>query len=105
MTNPWSLPQSYSLHWRFCQYKISATTSVHIQAASQLVKSSSPKVIDIASGAGEPGISLAKHFTSGSILITDLAPGMVQQAKKMSADAEVKNVRYGPLRVSRHTCI
>ncbi len=79
-----------------CYREIHTTASFHVQGASQVVKSSSPKVIDVASGAGEPGISLAKHFTSGNILITDIAPGMVEQAKKMCAGADVKNVRYKP---------
>jgi len=55
---------------------------------------SSPKIIDIASGAGEPGISLAKHFPSGNVLITDIAPGMVETAKKMAIEAGVNNTRY-----------
>ena len=79
------------------RYKAHSKTCAYIQGASQVVKSSSPKVIDVASGAGEPGISLAKHFTSGNILITDIAPGMVEQAKKMCANADVKNVRYRQL--------
>ena len=87
------------------RYEVPATFPVYTQVASHSVKSSSPKVIDIASGAGEPGISLAKHFSSGSILITDIAPGMVEQAKKMCAEADVKNVRYGPSHMSCFACI
>ena len=53
----------------------------------------SPNCIDIASGAGEPGISLAKQYPSGTFLITDIAPGMVKQAAKQAAEAGVKNAR------------
>lgn len=53
----------------------------------------SPKCIDIASGAGEPGISLAKQYPSGTVLITDIAPGMVKQAAKQAAEAGIKNAR------------
>ena len=62
------------------------------QAAS-LISTSSPRIIDIASGAGEPGITLAKQFPLGSILITDIAPGMIDEAKRQCADAGVHNTR------------
>ena len=58
------------------------------------MNTSSPKMIDIASGAGEPGIPLAKQFPSGNVLITDIAPGMVETAKKMAIEAGVNNTRY-----------
>ena len=87
------------------QYQASIIIFFSLQDASHVVKSSSPKVIDIASGAGEPGISLAKHFSSGTILITDIAPGMVEQAKKMCAEADVKNVRCSPPHMSRAACV
>ena len=70
-------------------HKVNVCTS---QAAS-LISSSSPRIIDIASGAGEQGITLAKQFPSGSIVITDIAPGMIDEAKRQCADAGVQNTR------------
>jgi ubiquinone/menaquinone biosynthesis C-methylase UbiE len=65
--------------------------------ADSLISTSCPRIIDIASGAGEPGITLAKKFPSGSILITDIAPGMISEAKRQCADAGVHNTRCGLL--------
>ena len=64
----------------------------------------SPKCIDVASGAGEPGISLAKQYPSGTFIITDIAPGMVEQAAKQAAEAGVKNARCEALAAKSNLC-
>ena len=77
---------------------------LHLQAAKTLISVSNPVCIDIASGAGEPGISLAKQYPSGTFLITDIAPGMVRQAAKQAAEAGVKNARCAALAAGVGIC-
>ena len=79
-----------------CYREIHTTASFHVQGASQVVKSSSPKVIDVAVARGSLAFPSPSISPSGNILITDIAPGMVEQATKMCAGAVVKNVRYKP---------
>lgn len=66
------------------------------QAITTNAASPTPSIVDVASGSGEPGISLAKLFPSGKVLITDIAPGMIEQAKKRCAQACIGNTRYIP---------
>jgi 2-polyprenyl-3-methyl-5-hydroxy-6-metoxy-1,4-benzoquinol methylase len=60
---------------------------------SQALKMSSPQILDVAAGSGEPGISLAKLYSSGSVTITDIAEGMVVQAQSRAKAQGVANAR------------
>ena len=48
--------------------------------------------LDIASGTGEPGLTIARLAPNGSVVLTDLAPEMVQIAERRAAALGVTNV-------------
>jgi ubiquinone/menaquinone biosynthesis C-methylase UbiE len=49
-------------------------------------------VLDIAAGTGEPGLTIAGKVTSGRVIITDLAEGMLQVADENAAKKGLTNV-------------
>ena len=53
----------------------------------------SPSILDLATGPGEPGTSLAKKFPSGTLTLSDIAPDMVEKAKAFIASEGVLNVK------------
>lgn len=52
-----------------------------------------PKILDLATGPGEPGTLLSKRFPQGDILLTDISPDMVEKAKEMISMSGVQNAR------------
>lgn len=48
--------------------------------------------LDIASGTGEPGLSIAKLAPHGSVLLTDLAPQMLEVAARRAEEQGLGNV-------------
>ena len=62
------------------------------ETARELVKGS-PQILDIASGTGEPGISLARQYPNGSVTMTDLAEGMIAGAKGRASRLSIANAR------------
>ncbi|MEO8588967.1 MAG: methyltransferase domain-containing protein [Flavobacteriales bacterium] len=57
-----------------------------------LAPSGAQRVLDIAAGTGEPGLSIAKMIPGGKVVITDLAEGMLQVAAEKAALAGLPNV-------------
>eukprot|EP00798_Chlamydomonas_sp_ICE-L_P028615 gene28615-31785_t len=51
---------------------------VEVLAAVKGVES--PKILDVASGMGEPALSIAKALPNSSVLATDVSPDMIQKA-------------------------
>lgn len=49
-------------------------------------------VLDIASGTGEPGLTIATMLTNGRVVITDLATDMVDIARENAINRGIKNV-------------
>lgn len=52
------------------------------------------RVLDIAAGTGEPGIRIAKRIPGGTVVITDLAEGMLQVAVEKAAREGLTNVEF-----------
>ena len=52
------------------------------------------RVLDIAAGTGEPGLSIARHLHGGTVTITDLAEGMLQVAAEKAAREGLTNVEF-----------
>jgi ubiquinone/menaquinone biosynthesis C-methylase UbiE len=50
-------------------------------------------VLDVASGTGEPGLTIATMLTTGSVIITDLADHMVDIARENAMNKGIKNVQ------------
>lgn len=53
-------------------------------------------VLDIAAGTGEPGLSMAPMLSSGKVVLTDLADGMLQVARDKAAASGLANVEFQP---------
>src|SRR5437868_14531043 len=49
-------------------------------------------VLDIASGTGEPGLSIAKLVPKGRVVLTDLAPEMLDVATRRAAAHHINNI-------------
>lgn len=62
---------------------------------AEMIKLINPKenetVLDVASGTGEPGISIAKKIGGGKIIFTDLSSGMLEIAKENTSNAGIPN--------------
>lgn len=68
--------------------------AAYVDTAKTELKGSTPKILDVASGTGEPGFSLAKAYPEGHVFITDFAEGMIAAAKQRADLHSVRNVRY-----------
>ena len=49
-------------------------------------------VLDVASGTGEPGLTIATMLPGGKVIMTDLAAGMLEVARENAAKRGIKNV-------------
>ncbi|CAL8467434.1 g6972 [Coccomyxa elongata] len=68
--------------------------AAYVETAKSALKESSPKILDVASGTGEPGFSLAKAYPEGHVFITDFAEGMVAGAKQRADLHAVRNASF-----------
>ena len=64
----------------------------------KIIKLIKPKdvdvVLDIASGTGEPGLTIAKMLKGGMVVVTDLAEGMLEVARENAARRGIKNLKF-----------
>lgn len=49
-------------------------------------------VLDVASGTGEPGLTIATMLNGGIVVITDLAQGMLEVARENAAMRNIRNI-------------
>ncbi|KIC62716.1 class I SAM-dependent methyltransferase [Chryseobacterium taiwanense] len=49
-------------------------------------------VLDIATGTGEPGLTIAAMLNNGKVIMTDLAEGMLEVARENAAQRGIKNI-------------
>lgn len=49
-------------------------------------------VLDVASGTGEPGLSIAKKLSGGKVVISDLSENMLQVAQEKATRSGIKNI-------------
>lgn len=59
------------------------------------------QVLDVASGTGEPGLSIASHLKGGKVIACDLSEGMLQIAKDNAAARGIKNFEVQLCNVSQ----
>lgn len=57
-------------------------------------------VLDIASGTGEPGLTIASMLRGGLVVITDLAEGMLDVARENASGRGIKNLEFTACDVS-----
>jgi ubiquinone/menaquinone biosynthesis C-methylase UbiE len=57
-------------------------------------------VLDVASGTGEPGLTIATKLRGGIVVSTDLAEGMLQVTRENAARRGIKNLEIIPCDVS-----
>jgi ubiquinone/menaquinone biosynthesis C-methylase UbiE len=51
-------------------------------------------VLDVASGTGEPGLTIAAMIRGGIVVVTDLAEGMLEVARENAARRGIKNLKF-----------
>src|SRR5688500_2248445 len=51
-------------------------------------------VLDVAAGAGVPGLAAAALVPDGWVVLTDISPGMLRVAQEKAAAAGLKNVGF-----------
>lgn len=71
----------------------------HMQPATDgiiefLQPNGNQKILDIASGAGEPAFSIAKKLNGGEVILTDLADDMLSIARENAQATGIKNVSF-----------
>ena len=63
---------------------------------NEIIRLLNPKdaevVLDIASGTGEPGLTIASKLSGGKVVITDLAEKMIEISKENAARRGIKNI-------------
>lgn len=63
--------------------------------AAEIIRLIKPKatdvILDVASGTGEPALTIATMVTEGKVVATDLAEGMLEVAKENAARRGIKN--------------
>ncbi len=63
---------------------------------NEIIRLLNPKdaeiVLDIASGTGEPGLTIAKKLNGGKVVITDLAENMIEMSKENAARMGITNI-------------
>jgi len=64
----------------------------------EIIGSLNPKsdeiILDVASGTGEPGLTIATMLKGGKVVITDLAEDMLEVAKEHARQREIKNIEF-----------
>jgi len=63
---------------------------------NEIIRMLNPKdadlVLDVASGTGEPGLSIAKKLSGGKVVISDLSENMIQIAQEKANRSGIKNI-------------
>lgn len=64
-------------------------------AGDEMIRMLNPKgsdvVLDVAAGTGEPGLTIAPMLTTGKVISTDLADGMLEVAREKAASMGITN--------------
>lgn len=66
------------------------------QIIADIKPSGTDRVLDIAAGTGEPGLTIAGMLNGGTVVITDLAEDMLVVAKENAARRNISNVEFVP---------
>ncbi|MGC1389569.1 MAG: class I SAM-dependent methyltransferase [Bacteroidales bacterium] len=50
-------------------------------------------VLDVASGTGEPGLTIATKLSNGMVVVTDISEGMLEVTRENAARRGIKNLK------------
>lgn len=67
-------------------------TMLRAVQAALLGSGEGAKVLDLASGPGEPALTIARHMPEATVISTDVSPDMTAKAEAAAAAAGVKNL-------------
>ena len=85
----------FSPGWRKWDSTTMAWLAPHGDAIiGHLQPNGAARVLDVAAGTGEPGLSLAQRLAKGRVVLTDLADGMLQVARDKATAAGITNVDF-----------
>jgi len=63
---------------------------------NEIIRMLNPKdadiILDVASGTGEPGLSIAKKLNGGKVVISDLSENMIQIAQEKATRSKIENI-------------
>jgi ubiquinone/menaquinone biosynthesis C-methylase UbiE len=76
---------------------LSASRPIHQWLVEHLEPRAGQRVLEIAAGPGDTGLFAAQRLGNGRLVSTDLAPAMVDAAKKRGAELGLTNVDYRTL--------
>jgi ubiquinone/menaquinone biosynthesis C-methylase UbiE len=51
-------------------------------------------ILDVASGTGEPGLTIASKLRGGVVVLTDVSEGMLEVARENAANRSIKNLEF-----------
>jgi ubiquinone/menaquinone biosynthesis C-methylase UbiE len=73
---------------------LAASRPIHEWLVQHLEPTDGERVLEIAAGPGDTGFLAAPHLGKGRLVSTDLAPSMVDAARKRGAELGIQNVDY-----------
>jgi ubiquinone/menaquinone biosynthesis C-methylase UbiE len=73
---------------------LAATRPVHEWLVERLDPKPGQRVLEIAAGPGDTGFMAAKRLGNGRLVSTDLAPSMVEAARRRGAELGIDNAEY-----------
>jgi ubiquinone/menaquinone biosynthesis C-methylase UbiE len=83
----------FSSNWREWDQYTMSFFKPHGDAIIQYLKPKSTDfILDVASGTGEPGLTIASLLTGGEIIVSDLSGGMLKIAKEKAVERKITNM-------------
>lgn len=73
---------------------LAASRPIHEWLVEHVAPKEGARILEVAAGPGDTGFLAARRLGKGRLVSTDLAPGMVEAARKRGAELGVKNADY-----------
>ena len=82
----------FSAGWRkWDEMAMSFIKPIGFELISHLNLKTNDYVLDVASGTGEPGLTIAKIVSNGKVILTDISEGMLEYASENAVKQGVRN--------------
>jgi ubiquinone/menaquinone biosynthesis C-methylase UbiE len=83
----------FSAGWRkWDEITMNFIKPVSVELIELLHPKSNDYILDVASGTGEPGLSIASKLTNGKVVLTDISEGMLESAKENATKRGIENI-------------